>query len=242
MTDGTFFRTNDLAQAVRVSVQQVRNLEAAGFLPRVERSPTGYRRYTRRHLAALETTTRLIAGYGWQRAQRIMQAIHRGALADALALIDERHAELAGARQQLAQTLAALSVLAAQSPLETRPLVSTPEYLYVGAAARLVGVRVSALRHWEGQGVLRPTREPGSRYRRYDGRQLRRLRVVALLRQANYDFAAIHTVLDELERGRPERAIAAVERRRAALTEESRRCLAAIAALHAYLRDFPESV
>ena len=113
MKVGTYLRTKDLARAVGISVQQVRNYEAEGFIPAIERSPSGYRRYTRQHLVALQTAMQMIGGYGRQRTQQIMQAVHQGWLSDALALIDERHAELAGTRAQLDQTLAALSVLAA---------------------------------------------------------------------------------------------------------------------------------
>ena len=236
MTVGTYLRTKDLARAVHVSVQQVRNYEASGFIPPVERSPSGYRRYTRRHLVALHTARQLIGGYGRQRAQQIMQAVHQGELSDALALIDERHAELAQTRLQLDQTLAALSVLAAHLPSETLSHLS--ESLRVGAAARLVGVRVSTLRFWEQQGLLQPIREKGSRYRLYDERQLRRLHIVALLRQANYDFAVIRATLDELEVGQPQRAVAAVEQRRGELASMSWRCMEAMAALYAYLDEF----
>lgn len=236
MTVGTYLRTKDLAQAVRVSVQQVRNYEAGGFIPAVERGPNGYRRYTRQHLVALKTSRQMIDGYGGPLAQQIMQAVHQGKLSDALALIDERHAELAGTRLQLEQTLAALGVLAAQLPSETHPRFS--ERLHVGAAARLVGVRVSALRFWEQQGLLQPTREKGSRYRIYDAHQLRRLRIVALLRQANYDFDAIRTTLHELEAGHPQRAVAAVEQRRSTLAGMSWRCLEAMAAFYAYVSEF----
>src|SRR3712207_3843168 len=212
MTVGTYLRTKDLAEAVHVSVQQVRNYEADGFMPEVERSPSGYRRYTRQHLVALKTARQLIGGDGRQRARQIMQGGHRGELSGALALIDERHADLDRTRLQLDQTLAALSIVAAQPPSETHGRLFQP--LRVSAAARMVGVRVSALRFWEQQGLLEPIREKGSRYRLYDEQQLRRLRIVALLRQANYDFAAIRTTLDELEAGRPQRAVAAAEQRR----------------------------
>ncbi len=169
-----------------------------------------------------------------------MQAAHQGRLAHALALIDERHAELAGTRLQLAQTLAALSVLAAQLPSETHPRFS--QRLRVGAAARLVGVRVSALRFWEQQGLLQPIRENGSKYRLYDEQQLRRLRIVALLRQANYDFATIRTTLDELEAGQPQRAVAAVEQRRSEIAGISWRCLQAMATFYGYANEFLDGV
>jgi DNA-binding transcriptional MerR regulator len=238
MNVDSYLRPKDLAEAVGISVQQVRNYEASGLLPTVARSPRGYRRYTRRHLAALKTARLLIAGYGGPSAQQIMRAVHAGRLADALALIDERHAELARTREQLAQTAAALSVLAEQLPSETHPRFA--ERVRVGAAARLAGVRVSALRFWEQEGLLQPVRERSSKYRLYDERQLRRLRIVALLRQANYDFAAIRATLDELESGQPQRAVAAVEQRRGELARASWRCLEAMAALHAYVREFLE--
>ena len=236
MTVDSILRTIDLARAAGVSVQQVRNFEGYGFIPAVERSPSGYRRYSRRHLVALTTARRLIGGYGWQRAREIMGAVHGGALAEALALIDARHAELDRTRAQLAQTLATLDLLATRLAPDAGAQI--PRRLRVGAAARLVGVRVSALRFWEGQQLLHPVREPGSKYRLYDERQLRRLRIVALLRQSHHDFATIHATLDELEAGRPGRAVAAVERRREELAATSWRCLGALAALHAYLEEF----
>jgi DNA-binding transcriptional MerR regulator len=236
MTVQTYLRTKDLAQAVDISVQLVRNYEASGLIPAVERSPSGYRRYTQQHLAALTTARHLIGGYGWARAQQIMQAVHQGRLGDALALIDERHAELDRTRLQLEQTLDALRILAAQLPSETHPRVS--QSLRVGEAARLAGVRVSALRFWEQQGLLQPIRENGSMYRLYGERQLRRLRIVALLRQASYDFDAIRTTLDELEAGQPQRAVAAVEQRRSDLAGISWRCLQAMATFVAYASEF----
>lgn len=231
-----YLRTIDLAQAGHISVQQVRNYEAGGFIPPVERSPNGYRLYTQKHLAALKTVRSLLGGYGWQRTREIMQAVHQGQLAVALTHIDERHAELAAKRLQLEQTLAALTTLAVQPVTPANPRQS--QRLRIGEAAKLVGVRVSALHFWEQQGLLQPGRDQSSRYRLYDEQQMRRLRVVALLREAGYDFPAIHTALDELVAGRTARAIAAVEKRHAELARTSWACLAAMATFHGYISEF----
>jgi DNA-binding transcriptional MerR regulator len=67
---------------------------------------------------------------------------------------------------------------------------------------------------------------------------MRRLRVVVLLRDAGYDFSAIRTALDELAAGQPERAIAAVEQRRAELAKASWACIAAISAFQGYVGEF----
>jgi DNA-binding transcriptional MerR regulator len=46
MTDRPYLRTHDLALAGGISVQQVRNYEASGLIPKAQRSPSGYRLYT----------------------------------------------------------------------------------------------------------------------------------------------------------------------------------------------------
>jgi DNA-binding transcriptional MerR regulator len=108
----------------------------------------------------------------------------------------------------------------------------------VGEAAKQVGVRVSALRFWEQQGLLHPLRERDSRYRLYDEQQMRRLRVVVLLREAGYGFNVIVPVLGELAAGRPEQAIMAVEQRRAELSRRSWACVEALASFQRYVSEF----
>ncbi|HEX8033249.1 MAG TPA: MerR family transcriptional regulator [Ktedonobacterales bacterium] len=236
-----YLRTADLARAGHISVQQVRNYEASGLIPPAERSLGGYRLYTQKHRAALMAARSLVGGYGWPRARAIMRAVHRGELAAALALIDERHAELASKRLQVEQALAALSTLAAQAapPASIRQThAGHSQGLRVGEAAKQVGARVSALHFWEQQGLLHPVRDAGSRYRLYDEQQMRRLRVVVLLREAGYDFGAIHTTLDELAAGQPERAIAAVEKKRAELARTSWACLGAMPSFQGYITEF----
>lgn len=237
---GRHYRPIDLARAAGLSAQMVRNYEELGFLPPAPRGPAGHRRYGAAHVRALEVARVLIAGYSWQHARHIMGAAHRGDTAAALAAADARHADLHRRRRDLEGTLDALRVAAA-SPSGAPPPAGRGGHpgrtLSIGEAAQEVGVRVSALRFWEAQGVLQPTRDKPSGYRVFDSEQLRQLRVVALLRDAGYGFAPIRGVLAEMAAGRPEQALAAAERRLADLTEASRRCSAATAALSTYLEE-----
>jgi DNA-binding transcriptional MerR regulator len=232
MRQGERFKTIDLARAVDLSAQQVRNYEAWGFLPPVERGESGYRMYTSRHLGALRTARTMISGYGWQPALDVMRAVHGGDLDAALALVDERHADLDRRRRQVENTLEAIRTLVEQPAAPARARRTGD--LRVGEAAKLVGVRVSALRFWEQQGLLQPTRDESSGYRIYGEQQLRRLEVVALLRGADYGFDAIRAVLDELAEGRPESALRAVAKRREEISGTSRACARATAALWSY--------
>lgn len=229
-------RTKELAARGSISVQQVRNYEARGFIPPAERAANGYRCYGEHHAVALETVRVLIKGYQWQRAGAIMQSVHHDKVEHALALIDEFHAELADKRRQLEQTLAALRTLAA-SPLHVTVRRRT-QPLRIGAAAQQVGVRVSAIHFWEQQGLLHPTRDHNNRYRLYDDYQMRRLRVVVLLREAGYDFEVIRVTLEELAAGNPEKAIAAVEQRRTELAQKSWVCLTGITMFQQYVSKY----
>ena len=256
-------RPIDLARAVGVSPQTIRGYERVGFLPPSERTPTGQRRYGPRHAQAIQAARAMIAGYGWERALEIMRAAHQGDQAGMLALVDARHAALARQRQEIDEVLAALRTLRQMeaeqeapapsaagacgnrvSALSASPRAPAPARrgqpaLTVGEAARQVGVRPSAIRFWEMQGLLQPERDRESRYRRYRPEQMRRLHMIVLLRNGGYGFEAIRSVLAELSAGAPEQALAAIEGRREELIAASRRCMAATAALWGYLQDWP---
>ena len=229
-------RPIDLGRAVGLSSVQVNRFEGWGLLSPAERTPTGRRRYAERHLDALLALRAMQAGYGWRRGNRVMRRVQQGDLAAALALVDEQHAALHRQRQEVADTLDALRTLRdAAAPARQTRWRTAPALLRIGEAAARAGVRPSAVRFWESQGLLTPPRDDESGFRLYDRQQLARLHVVAVLRQASYTFDAIRTLLDALAEEGPDAALAAVERRREQLTGASKLCARATAALWHYL-------
>ncbi|MDF2631204.1 MAG: MerR family transcriptional regulator, partial [Symbiobacteriaceae bacterium] len=147
-------------------------------------------------------------------------------------------------RTRLEQTLGALRLTTALGTAP-RPAAAPARkgppgrrtLLFVGEAAERAGVEVSALRHWENEGLLEPIRDENSAYRLYDEAQVLRVQVIALLRQGGYDINAIRPVIEALSAGRPEAAVAAAEQRLRDLTGSSRRHVAATAAFQAYLEE-----
>ena len=73
------------------------------------------------------------------------------------------------------------------------------ESMTIGEVARSTGVRPSALRYYEGVGLLPPPERENGR-RRYDGEVLRevldRLAVVRVAQQAGFTISEIWTLLD----------------------------------------------
>ncbi|MGW5562698.1 MerR family transcriptional regulator [Streptomyces tendae] len=229
-------RTVDLARAVGLSTQQVRNYEDAGVLPPAGRTDAGYRVFGERHRDALLTYRALQPGYGAVTATRVMRAVHDGDVAGALALVDAAHAELHEERVSLRAAGEALEALAGRDADAPPPRSGEPSGLRIGEVAALVGVRTSALRVWEDAGLLVPGRERGTGYRVYGPGDVRDARVVRALRRSHHLFEQIRPVLEDLRRARSSEALrAAVEARGRALTARTRSMLAGAGALHAYL-------
>ncbi|GAA2756428.1 MerR family transcriptional regulator [Actinopolymorpha rutila] len=230
---GRPLRPVDLGRTVGLSPSQVRTYENVGFIPAAQRSSTGYRRYTGAHVEALRVARCLIGGYGWLPAQRVLSAVHAGDTATALAAVDACHADLHRQRGQIADAMRALEQIGYAE--DTGPMSTARRLVRIGAAARLAGVRPSALRFWEQQGLLQPTREPRTEARCYPREQLQRVQIITLLRAAGYRFVAIRSVLDDLAASRPEQARAALEQRRRSVERASRKAMRATSTLYEYL-------
>ena len=80
------------------------------------------------------------------------------------------------------------------------------ENMSIGQVARRAGVKPSALRYYEGVGLLPPPERANGR-RRYDGEVLRevldRLEVVRLAQQAGFTISEIRTLLDGFSEDTP---------------------------------------
>ena len=223
-------RPVDLARAAGVSTQQVRNLEAAGALPEAERSASGYRRYDERHLAALLAYTALVPGLGAPSARAIVAAVGEGRRNEALELLDAAHAALHHGRASLVEIERTLSAVVKQEPAP-----DAPDGLRVGALARLLGVRTSALRVWEAAGLLTPSRESGTGYRLYSAQDVRDARIIQTLRESYYLFDRIRPIIDGLRRtGGSEALLEALADRRLSLDERSSALLEGAARLWSY--------
>jgi DNA-binding transcriptional MerR regulator len=225
------WRLVELARMAGVSPQQVRNYIDIGLLPPVERTASGYRIFTARHAEALVTVRRVAAGHGWERARIIMNAVHEGDVAAALAAVDAGHADLARERADVAAAAEAFAAAAAAEP----PPASRRNAL-IGQLARAIGVRPPVLRLWEQRGLLHPIRDRATGYRIFEPAEQRTAHLIAVLRRGNVPFAIVHPVVETMRAtGSTTRALAELARRDTEIQQTSRRRLQGSAALLAYL-------
>jgi DNA-binding transcriptional MerR regulator len=232
-------RPVELGRAVGISAATVRMYEREGILPEAERTPSGHRRYTFRHLQALETARSLMRGYGWEYASQVMRTVHAGQIEQVHVLVDARHAAIDRERQQLSQTMRAFEVLTGTGEVDRslRVTEGMKPPVRVGEAARQAGVPVSTVHFWEQQQLLSPQRDRESNYRLYSANDIRVLQVIAMLRDAGYRFGDMRSILRELGEGNPAAALVAMQKRQKELHAASRECMAATAALWRYLDD-----
>lgn len=196
-----YLRTSELARAVGIHPNTVRRYEEWGLLPPVERSPTGYRRFTQKHLDCLRLARRIYAPeYPGRALRRSGTEIIQSAVADDWGGALEKayqHLALVKAEQARADAAAALLERWAQGMAAD----ATPQPLSIGAAAKHLGVSVDILRNWERNGLIRVPRQPENGYRLYGPKEIGRLRVIRMLAQAGYSLMAILRMLLQLDQG-----------------------------------------
>ena len=186
-------RTVDVARRAGCSVQQVRDLEQAGVLPPAERTPSGYRVHSVRHVQAALAYRALAAGAGPGEARRLMRTAHTDP-AGLLALLDDAHARLHVDRRELAREAAAAI---ADEPIDDpRPADS----MTISELASALGIRPSTLRHWDAEGLVTPRRAAARSTRTYAPSDVRDARIVHQLRRAGYRIAPLRALMPQLRR------------------------------------------
>jgi DNA-binding transcriptional MerR regulator len=188
-------RPTDLAHRHGISTQAVRNYERDGFIPRAERTPSGYRVYTERHASALRAYLALVGAYGYATAGRIMTAIHDDNTNDMLVTIDRGHQQLLRDRETLDSVRNAVTHLTEDVP-EHRPADHRPRT--IGELAHLLQVTPATLRNWEDAGILAPDRDPATGYRVFRAVDIRDAELAHLLRRGGYPLAHVANVVNQI--------------------------------------------
>lgn len=224
--------TAAVARMVGYSTQQVRDLERLGVLPIAERAANGYRHYHERHLLALRAYRALAAAIGPVPARQMMPTLLHDTVETAAERIDDLHALLARSRDRIREARRGLDAVLA----DTTDVFDDRDSLTIRELADALGVRASALRHWEHEGLVTPDRSSETLSRRYNARAIAEARIVAALRSGGYRIPPISRVLEQLREHRlTAEAQTLLDERLADLSRRSVALLAASGDLHALL-------
>lgn len=222
------FTTMQLARLVGYSTQQVRDLERIGVIPSAERGTNGYRRYRSEHVAALRAYRAMAAALGPVPARRMMPILIGGSVEEAAERIDDLHAGLSRERSRVREALRGLDVAMA----EADDVFAADDAMTIGELAQALGVRSSALRHWEREGLVHPLRGVAST-RSYGSVAITEARIAAALRSGGYGIPATSRILDQVRvHGRTSEVQRILTDRLAELTRRSVALLGAAGDLH----------
>ena len=239
-----YLSTSQLAKSVGIHPNTVRRYVDRGILPPVQRSPSGYRRFTERHLDCLRLARQVFCNVYpgkaiYHSGIRIIEVTASGDLGGALELA-YRHLALVHSERAQADVAAGLLERWALGA----PADATSQPLQIGQVARLLGVSIDILRNWDRNGLIDVPRDPVNGYRRYGAREISRLRVIRMLSRAGYSLSAILRMLIQLDRGETtdlrraldtpradEDAFAASDRWLTTLTDQEQRARTMIALL-----------
>lgn len=222
-----------LGRRVGYSTQQVRDLERLGIIPPADRGVNGYRRYVRRHETAARAYRAMAAAIGPVPARRLMPTLIHASVERAAELIDELHVGLAGERSRVREALRGLDVALA----EADEFFADADAMTIGELAQALGIRPSALRHWEREGLVHPRRGTAST-RSYGAAAITEARIVAALRAGGYGIPAISRILEHVRQHADTGEVQSIlQDRLVALTRRSVALLGAAGQLHALLAD-----
>ncbi|WJL94921.1 MerR family transcriptional regulator [Microbacterium sp. ET2] len=225
--------TSAAGRQVGYSTQQVRDLERLGIIPAADRGENGYRRYRPHHVVALRAYRALTAAIGPVPARRIMPALLEEPMDAAAERIDDLHAEISRSRGNVREALRGLDAVLADRADD----FDEHDVMTIGELADALGVRTSALRHWEKEALIAPDRSAAGHARRYGARAISEARIVAALRAGGYPIPPIARLLGQLRAdGMTEDARRLLEERLSDLTRRSVALLEASGHLHALLQ------
>ena len=190
------YTTSRLAAIAGYSVQQIRDLEHLDVIPPAVREPNGYRRFSTVHVTALRAYRQLAMAVGPVIARATMREMRGLPYDEAVARMVALHVGLARSRDQ---TLAALHALDSIVDERAHEPASAPEdSMSITELSAALGVRSSALRFWERQGLISPERPDGLTARRYRPDAIADARIVTALRAGGYRIPAVQTVMASL--------------------------------------------
>ena len=195
------YKTSDIAKRANIHPNTVRFYEQAGLISKPERMKNGYRLFTYKHLYQV-LVLRCIFLDDWpgknirKASIKIIQAMRRWDLETARKYTEEYIKVI---REEYEKATEAINILKRWS--ENCIVEESQETYNRSEAAALIGVTPETLRNWERNDLIHIPRFGKNQKRFYRKKEIDRLRIIYMLRQARYSISAIHHCLKKMDEG-----------------------------------------
>jgi DNA-binding transcriptional MerR regulator len=175
-------RPIDLAKRLNISTSSLRNYEAKGIIPAVERSKAGYRIYTKEHIAYFECTS------------SALKTLQKNQLDSALWIINKAQTANYEDKLQMEKAMSHLKKLTNEDNVNE-------QFMKIGDVSIEAGIPVTTLRSWEKEGYIQPIREEKNNYRLFDRFQVIKVFLMKMTKHAVYsqEVVQIKEAIKELD-------------------------------------------
>ncbi len=197
-----YLRTSELAKAVGIHPNTVRLYVDWGLLPPVEKSPSGYRLFTERHLECLQLARMVYAEpYPGKHLRSTGKATLMVAVKDDWGgALEKAFQHLSAVKSELTHAETALMLL--DHWVEGLPTEPFQTLLSIAEVSALLHVSRDVIRNWERNGLISIPRNSYNQYRIFGPVEIGRMRVIRMLSQAGYSHMAILRMFIELDGGK----------------------------------------
>lgn len=195
------YKTAQIAKLVGVHPNTIRLYEKLKLLPPIPRTEGNYRIFNDRHLEQLRLLrtafrAEIISDRLRQEVYEIVKIAAtddiEGAYQGTLNYLEHLRIEKARAEEAISITLNIIE----NSKKSLEMIVFNGR----GEAAEALGITKDVLRDWERNGLIEVPRDTNG-YRRFSSKEMSRLKIIRILRNAHYSMMSILRMLNRLDRG-----------------------------------------
>lgn len=184
-----------IAKKLNVSTTTLRRYEDQGLVPEVPRTPSNRRCYTHIHVQAFITIRALLQGYEIPVVYDVMRKIKARQIEDALWLINQEQFNTQTEKHRLEDVLRMFR----NADLSKYNDLEVTNAMTIGEVAQMAGVKPSAIRHWEQEGLITSNSNKDNGYRVYTVTELRKIILISSLRKTVYYIENMKQLLNEIE-------------------------------------------
>lgn len=195
------YSTSQIARLIGVHPNTIRFYEDMKLLPAIPRRKNGYRVYDDSHIAQLKLLR--IAFRAEIISDRLRQEVLEIVKTAATGNLEEAYQDTSNYLKHLTEEKKrAEEAIDICSAILNHVGMSEEICLYKGRkeTAEILGITIDVLRDWERNGLIKVPRNK-SGYREYGTREMNRLKIIRILRNAHYSMMSILRMLNLLDQG-----------------------------------------
>lgn len=189
------YSPKQIADRLQVSTTTLRRYEEQQLLPTVPRTASNYRFYTAIHLQAFVTIRALLKAYDIPVAYEVMRMINNRDVKKARWLLNEQQFQLQTEKHRVEELLTMIQ----SADFTKYNKIKIKECISIGEVAEIAGVKTSAIRHWEQEGLVHSERNQENGYRVFSIAELRKILVISSLRKTVYYIENMKQLLHDLD-------------------------------------------